>query len=194
MSYPIAEVLGRVERRRRFSVEQKIAVLAEATAPGANMSKVARRHHPLVADLLAAHRAIPPENIGLAVASGNATRRGVITCWLVNARMPKGEQRVFLQPIAIRDDGRRMPPWERQLDQHLHGMAAPPRWTEAQRLACLRDQIEPALDRETQPEGRPEWRWRRTHLLDRTGLTSAEGTGTDRHRRLLVTLATVRSL
>jgi transposase len=37
-------LLGRVERRRRFSVEQKLAVLAEATAPGANMSEVARRH------------------------------------------------------------------------------------------------------------------------------------------------------
>jgi len=43
MSYPTAELLGRVERRRRFSVEQKLAVLAEAT-PGANMSEVARRH------------------------------------------------------------------------------------------------------------------------------------------------------
>ena len=44
MSYGSAEVLGRVERRRRFSVEQKLAVLSEATAPGANMSAVARRH------------------------------------------------------------------------------------------------------------------------------------------------------
>jgi transposase len=44
MSYPRVEVLGRVERRRRFSVEQKLAVLAEATAPAANMSEVARRH------------------------------------------------------------------------------------------------------------------------------------------------------
>ena len=44
MSYAIAEVLGRVERRRRFSVEQKLAVLAEAMAPGANISAVARRH------------------------------------------------------------------------------------------------------------------------------------------------------
>jgi len=44
MSYGSAEVLGRVERRRRFSVEQKLAVLSEATAPGANMSVVARRH------------------------------------------------------------------------------------------------------------------------------------------------------
>jgi transposase len=44
MSYPTAEVLGRVERRCRFNVEQKLAVLSEAMAPGANMSEVARRH------------------------------------------------------------------------------------------------------------------------------------------------------
>jgi len=44
MSYATAEVLGRVERRRRFSVEQKLAVLTEATAPGASMSEVARRY------------------------------------------------------------------------------------------------------------------------------------------------------
>ena len=44
MSYPMAELLGRVERRRRFSVEQKLAVLAEAMAPGANLSEVARRY------------------------------------------------------------------------------------------------------------------------------------------------------
>ena len=44
MSYPTAELLGRVERRRRFNIEQKLAVLSEATVPGANMSEVARRH------------------------------------------------------------------------------------------------------------------------------------------------------
>ena len=44
MSYGSAEVFGRVERRRRFNVEQKLAVLSEATAPGANLSAVARRH------------------------------------------------------------------------------------------------------------------------------------------------------
>jgi transposase len=43
MSYR-QEVLGRVERRRRFSLEQKVAVLAEACAPGAVISDVARRH------------------------------------------------------------------------------------------------------------------------------------------------------
>jgi transposase len=40
----MAELLGRLEGRLRFSVEQKLAVLAEARAPGANMSEVARRH------------------------------------------------------------------------------------------------------------------------------------------------------
>ena len=44
MSYATAELLGRVERRRRFSVEQKLAVVSEAMAPGANISAVARRH------------------------------------------------------------------------------------------------------------------------------------------------------
>jgi len=44
MSHASAELLGRVERRRRFSIEQKLAVLAEATAPGANISAVARRY------------------------------------------------------------------------------------------------------------------------------------------------------
>jgi hypothetical protein len=120
--------------------------------------------HPLVADLLVAHRATPPENIGLAVASGDATTRGVITCWLVSARMPRGEQRVFLQPIAIREDGQRMLPWERQLDTHLHGMPAPSRWAEAERLGHLRDEIEPALDRELGQKG----------VLDGNGAYTAE--------------------
>src|ERR1051325_10060933 len=44
MSYGSTEGIGRIERRRRFSVEQKLAVLSEATAPGASMSAVGRRH------------------------------------------------------------------------------------------------------------------------------------------------------
>jgi transposase len=44
MSYRQGEVLGRVERRRRFSLEQKFSILAEACAPGAVISAVARRH------------------------------------------------------------------------------------------------------------------------------------------------------
>ena len=69
MSYPIAEVLGRVERRRRFSVEQKVTVLAEATAPGANMSEVARRHGLLPAQVYKWRRLVELGIIGMPGAS-----------------------------------------------------------------------------------------------------------------------------
>src|SRR5579862_6914295 len=38
------EVLASIQRRRRYSVDQKLAVLAEAAQPGMSISYVARRH------------------------------------------------------------------------------------------------------------------------------------------------------
>jgi transposase len=38
------EVFAGIQRRRRFSVDQKLAVLQEATQPGMTISYVARRH------------------------------------------------------------------------------------------------------------------------------------------------------
>jgi hypothetical protein len=58
-----------------------------------------------------------------------------------------------LQPIAMRDDGQRMPPWERQLDKYLQAKPTASPWTEANRLAQLHEQIEPALDRELGQKG-----------------------------------------
>jgi len=69
MSYRGAEVLGRIERRRRFSVEQKLAVLAEATAPGANLSVIARRHGLLPAQLYKWRRLAELGVIGVSGAS-----------------------------------------------------------------------------------------------------------------------------
>ena len=69
MSYATAELLGRVERRRRFSVEQKLAVLAEAMAPGANISAVARRHGLLPAQVYKWRRLAEPGVIGVPGAS-----------------------------------------------------------------------------------------------------------------------------
>jgi hypothetical protein len=131
----------------RFTTDRDDAASAE------NGPDLLGLDHPLIIDLLAAHRATPPENIGVSVAAGDGATDGVISCWLVNARIPKGGQRVFLQPIAIRADGQRMPPWERQLDQYLHAKPIPSRWTEAERLARLHEQIEPALDRELGQRG-----------------------------------------
>ena len=69
MSYPTAELLGRVERRRRFSVEQKLAILTEATARGANLSEVARRHGLLPAQVYKWHRLAELGVIGMPGAS-----------------------------------------------------------------------------------------------------------------------------
>jgi transposase len=38
------EVFSAIQRRRRYSVDQKLAVLAEAAQPGMSISFVARRH------------------------------------------------------------------------------------------------------------------------------------------------------
>jgi transposase len=69
MSYGRVEVLGRVERRRRFSLEQKRAVLAEACAPGAVISEVARRHGLLPAQVFKWRRLATLGVIGIPGAS-----------------------------------------------------------------------------------------------------------------------------
>ena len=40
----VAEVLTQPERRRRWTVEQKLALVAEAVRPGASMTQIARRY------------------------------------------------------------------------------------------------------------------------------------------------------
>jgi transposase len=41
---PAVEVLTQPERRRRWSVEQKVAIVAETLRPGASVTQVSRRH------------------------------------------------------------------------------------------------------------------------------------------------------
>jgi transposase len=65
----VVEVLGRVERRRWFSVEQKLAVLAEAARPDANVSAVARRHGLTPSQLFKWRRLAELGVIGIAGAS-----------------------------------------------------------------------------------------------------------------------------
>jgi transposase len=69
MSYRQGEVLGRVERRRRFSLEQKLSILAEACAPGAVISAVARRHELLPAQVFKWRRLAALGVIGIPGAS-----------------------------------------------------------------------------------------------------------------------------
>ena len=69
MSYRQGEVLGQVERRRRFSLEQKLSVLAAASAPGAVISEVARRYGLLPAQVFKWRRLAALGVIGIPGAS-----------------------------------------------------------------------------------------------------------------------------
>jgi transposase len=69
MSYGSVTVLGRAERRRRFSDEQKLAVVAEASTPGANISEIARRYDLVPAQVFKWRRLADLGVIGISGAS-----------------------------------------------------------------------------------------------------------------------------
>ena len=79
VSYSRVEVLGRVERRRRFSLEQKLSVLAEASAPGAVISEVARRHGLLPAQVFKWRRLAALGVIG--IPGARSCRRSSASRW-----------------------------------------------------------------------------------------------------------------
>jgi hypothetical protein len=74
--------------------------------------------HPLVQEELGRWRSVPPEEIGIAVPvmwrSPCCCRSG----WW--RRQPgNGERRVVVQPIAVKQDGTRVPAVERQCERYL---------------------------------------------------------------------------
>jgi transposase len=65
MSFVPVQIVGRVERRRRYTTEQKLTVVAEASAPGASISEVARRHDLLPSQVFKWRRLVELGVIGL---------------------------------------------------------------------------------------------------------------------------------
>jgi transposase len=94
MSYPTVELLARIERRRRFNVEQKLAVLAESTAAGANLSTVLRQHGLLPTQVYKWRR---PAELGSSAcregASGVARTPARLLSSTPNSAGPQGGQR-----------------------------------------------------------------------------------------------------
>jgi superfamily II DNA or RNA helicase len=72
--------------------------------------------HPAVERLLREYREVPPTDLGLRVKSPDG-RPGVVALWQVAAHGDRGETRTHLVPLALGDDGKRIPAWERNLDQ-----------------------------------------------------------------------------
>ena len=71
----VAEILTQPERRRRWTVEQKLALVAETVRPGASMTQIARRYGISTGLLYTWRRLAQRGELFLApVPAGNATR------------------------------------------------------------------------------------------------------------------------
>lgn len=108
--------------------------------------------HPLVQEELGKWRSVPPEELGIAVL-GDTEPTVLLSFWLVEMNTGKGERRVLLQPIAVKQDGTRVPSIERQCDCYLQAPATKPVLSPEQRLEFFSRIVEPTLQRELKHKG-----------------------------------------
>jgi len=108
--------------------------------------------HPLVQEELGRWRSVPPEELGVAV-TGDVEEPVLLSFWLVEASGSNGERRVVVQPIAVKQDGTRVPAVERQSDRYLHAPTTKPAFSSEQRLEIFARVVEPTLQRELKHKG-----------------------------------------
>ena len=108
--------------------------------------------HPLVQGELQRWRDIPPEEVGIAV-SGDVDKVVLLSLWLVEVSAGKGERRVIIQPIAVKQDGKRVPVVERMCEKYFQTPVVTPVFRYEQRRELFADFVEPTLQRELKHRG-----------------------------------------
>jgi hypothetical protein len=109
--------------------------------------------HPLVATYLRTFRELPPEELGLSVKSPDGTE-GVFAAWAVEARGDKGQVKHLIVNLGADWDGRRHVAWERQPEKLWRAqVSAQEKKTVNEKLALLRNALEPMLQRELEHRG-----------------------------------------
>ncbi|MBL7988708.1 MAG: DEAD/DEAH box helicase family protein [Chlorobi bacterium] len=103
--------------------------------------------HPIVQEELNRWCSVPPEEIGIAV-SGEIASPVLLSLWMVEVSDSNGNRRVMALPIAVKEDGTRVPSVERQFEQYLQAQTTTPVLLPEQRLEMFARIIEPALQRE----------------------------------------------
>ena len=103
--------------------------------------------HPIMSRLLSRSRDATPEELG-AAAAVNVEQRGVLTLWLVQAHGKAADTATHIVPIAIDEDGKRLPAIEKQYGACFTAPTTDAQFESAQRLALLQEHIEPMLQRE----------------------------------------------
>jgi superfamily II DNA or RNA helicase len=132
-------------RRARFSLNREAATNSDDLA-------LMGLDHPLVQEELDRWRSVPPEEVGIAVAS-DLEEPVLLSLWVVEVSADKGERRVVVQPIAVKQDGTRVPAVERQCERYFRAPTASPRFKPEQRLELFGRVVEPTLQRELKHKG-----------------------------------------
>lgn len=108
--------------------------------------------HPVVQDELQRWRNVPPEEVGIAV-SGDVDEVVLLSLWLIEVSTGKGERRIIVQPIAVKQDGKRVPVVEHLCEKYLQAPIATPEFRFEQRRELFIDVVEPTLQRELKHKG-----------------------------------------
>jgi len=132
-------------RRARFTLNRD-------TAMNQDDLELMGLDHPLVQEELGRWRSVPPEDVGIAV-SGDVEEPVLLSLWMIETSAGNGERRVVVQPIAIKQDGTRVPAVERQCERYLKAPAAKPTFQPEQRFELFARVVEPTLQRELKHKG-----------------------------------------
>lgn len=109
--------------------------------------------HPLVAAYLRTFRELLPEELGLCVQSPDGTE-GILAAWAVEARGDKGQVKRLIITLGVDGDGKRHVAWERQPEKLWRSPVSNGSGKQAeQRVAILRNVLEPMLQREIEHRG-----------------------------------------
>lgn len=138
-------VLGEAGRKIRFTLSRDAATSEDAL-------ELMGLDHPLVQDELARWRTLPPEDIGLAVAADLDTPV-LLSLWIVEISAGNGGRRLVVQPIAVKQDGTRVPAVERQCERYLRAPEGSMSFLPEQRLELFGRIVEPTLQRELRHKG-----------------------------------------
>jgi superfamily II DNA or RNA helicase len=113
--------------------------------------------HPVVQAALVRHGGAEPEELGAAVCA-NGESRSVVTWWLVETQGTGRERSARIVCLAVDPKGARLPLLERRANDLFGRDGGPPTLEMDERIALLRESIEPMLHREihhtsTVPDG-----------------------------------------
>lgn len=72
----------------------------------------------MIQEELGCWRSLLPEDIGIAV-SGDVDAPVLLSLWMVEVSAGNGERRVVVQPLAVKQDGTRVPAVERRAERFL---------------------------------------------------------------------------